>query len=113
MPKGSRPGERRGGRQKGTPNRVSKNTILREAIRSVIKEGETPLEYLLRIMRDPNENDARRLDAAKAAVAFVHPKLATVMHQGDDQAPLTVREVYTGVPRVLDDEGDDDGKVCH
>ena len=40
--------------------------------------GLSPLAYLLRVMRDETETPARRMDAAKTAAPFVHPKLATM-----------------------------------
>jgi hypothetical protein len=48
-----------------------------EATLKAVGNEMTPLEYLLRVMRhDPDE--ARRLDAAKAAAPYVHPRLATM-----------------------------------
>jgi hypothetical protein len=38
----------------------------------------SPLAYLLRVMRDEHETPARRMDAAKTAAPFLHPKLATM-----------------------------------
>ena len=51
MPRGSRPGERRGGRQKGTPN---KKTLLRNAALSAAAADPnlSPLDHLLNVMRD-------------------------------------------------------------
>src|ERR1700722_17197042 len=72
--RGSRLGERRGGRKKGTQNRA---TAERE--REVKASGATPLEYLLSIMRDTDLPRAERTDTAKAAAPYVHPKLASVM----------------------------------
>lgn len=40
--------------------------------------GLSPLAYLLRVMRDERETPARRMDAAKTAAPFLHPKLATM-----------------------------------
>ena len=40
--------------------------------------GLSPLGYLLRVMRDERESPARRMDAAKTAAPFLHPKLATM-----------------------------------
>jgi hypothetical protein len=40
--------------------------------------GLSPLAYLLRVMRDEQETPARRMDAAKTAAPFLHPKLATM-----------------------------------
>jgi hypothetical protein len=73
MPRGSRPGERRGGRRKGTPNKA---TAARQA--AVAASGLTPLDYLLSVMRDEGADPHTRLDAAKAAAPFVHPRMAQV-----------------------------------
>jgi hypothetical protein len=40
--------------------------------------GEMPLDFLLRLMRDPHSPMARRLEAAKAAAPFLHPKLSAI-----------------------------------
>jgi hypothetical protein len=37
-----------------------------------------PLDFLLRLMRDPQSPIARRLEAAKAAAPLLHPKLCAV-----------------------------------
>jgi hypothetical protein len=36
--------------------------------------GESPLDYMVRIMRDPNVPDTRRDDMAKAAAPFIHSR---------------------------------------
>lgn len=81
--RGSAPGERRGGRKKGTRNK--KNAALIEAIE---KSGITPLEYMLKTMRNPKMDVSRRDDMAKAAAPYVHPRLAAFMAKmaapGDD-----------------------------
>jgi hypothetical protein len=56
--KGSRPGERGGGRRKGTRNKA---TVIRE--QAIAASGELPLDYMLRIMPDPNEDALVRLVA--------------------------------------------------
>ncbi len=81
--KGSPKGVRQGGRQKGTPN---KTTLARQA--EIAAQGLTPLDYMLSVLRDTNENPTRRDDMAKAAAPYVHPKLATTTHKGDESAPL-------------------------
>lgn len=74
MSAGSKPGERRGGRKAGTPNKVPGiKTIGQEAAEA----GEQPLAYMLRIMRDRTQDDDRRDRMAIAAAAFLHPKLAS------------------------------------
>jgi hypothetical protein len=37
-----------------------------------------PLDFLLRLMRDPHTPMARRLEATKAAAPFLHPKLSAI-----------------------------------
>lgn len=73
MPRGSKPGERRGGRQAGVPNK--KNA---EKIAAIEASGITPLDFLLDVMRSANHDYAARIDAAKAAAPYVHPRLASV-----------------------------------
>jgi hypothetical protein len=68
---GKRPGA---GKKKGT--RAKKTVELLEAVAS---SGETPLEYMLRIMRDENADNSRRDDMAKAAASYVHSKMPTAI----------------------------------
>jgi len=75
MPRG---GPREGaGRPSGIANKAS---IARQA--EVAASGQTPLDYLLEIMRDTTAERGERLDAAKAAAPYVHPKLAAIEHSG-------------------------------
>ena len=85
---GSKSGERRGGRKKGTPNKASAK---REA--EIAKSGKTPLQFLLDRMRNAKVDMAERIECAKAAAPYVHPKLASVEHSGDGGGPLVVEIV--------------------
>jgi hypothetical protein len=73
MSRGSLPGERRGGRQRGTPN---KTTALRDAaiFQAVADPNFLPLDVFLAQMRDPDLPLEERITAAEAALPFVHPK---------------------------------------
>lgn len=71
------PGIKTGGRQKGTPNRA---TVQRQ--QEVAESGLTPLDYLLSIMRDEQAVIDMRIDAAKAAAPYIHPRLAAIDHSG-------------------------------
>lgn len=71
--RGSAPGERRGGRQKGTPNHATAAKVA-----EVAATGETPLDYMLRVMRDPTVEHDRRDKLASQAAPYVHPKLAMI-----------------------------------
>ncbi len=73
MPRGSKPGERRGGRQRGTPN---KTTALTNAAMTAAAADPNllPLDFLLGVMRDPNVQPDIRIKAALGAAPFVHLK---------------------------------------
>lgn len=86
---GARPGA---GRKPGGASKLSQ-----EAYERAKESGELPLDYLLRVMRDTNADEARRIDCAKAAAPYLHPKRAPVDGDGKE-AGLTLT-VVTGVPR--------------
>lgn len=71
--RGSRAGERRGGRTKGVPNKAN---AARTA--AIVASGLTPLDYMLTLLRDEKRADDERFEAAKAAAPYVHAKLAAV-----------------------------------
>jgi hypothetical protein len=73
------------GRPKGSLTRVS--AAQREA---AAQGGETPLDYMLRVMRDDMADSNRRDDMAKAAGPYVHAKLAAVEVTGKGGEPLQV-----------------------
>jgi hypothetical protein len=68
------------GRRVGTQNLVSQN--LRERI---LAEGISPLEFLLETMRDCKKPFDVRLDAAKSASPYLHPRLQTIAHVSKDE----------------------------
>lgn len=94
MPRG---GPRAGsGRKRGA---VSKATAARQAlIEEASKEGLTPLEYMLQVLRNDAEEKSVRLDAAKSAAPYMHPRLAAVEHSGNKDNPVSFT-IATGVPR--------------
>jgi hypothetical protein len=55
--RGSKQGERRGGRQKGSLNKRTE-----EVQREAAKGGMLPLEFMLRVMRDEHEDPLRRAE---------------------------------------------------
>ena len=78
-------GVRYGGRKKGTPNKATAAKA-----QSIANSGLTPLDYLLSLMRDDDQEPHIRADAAKAAAPYVHPKLANVELTGKDRGPVRV-----------------------
>jgi hypothetical protein len=109
MPRGSKPGERRGGRQKGAANKRS-----REIADKAVESGVTPLEFMLDILRAdmPPELKERieeeplsvelvqalsswrntRFEAAKAAAPYVHPRLQNTTVKVPDGLEIRVIE---------------------
>lgn len=85
---GARPGA---GRKPGTPNK--KNAAL---IAEVEKTGETPLQFMLRIMRDPRKPWADRMDMAKSAAPYVHAKLSSIEMSADVTTHETALEQLDG-----------------
>ena len=89
-------GKRQGaGRKPGSKTRKTADIALKAA-----EAGITPLEYLLEIMREPipNGTDAlakaqikiNRMDAAKAAAPYVHPRLTAIAHSGPDGGSIHI-----------------------
>lgn len=128
MSTGSAPGEHRGGRVKGTPNR---RTVEREAVRmraaemlADISGGKsfTPAEhgmaafveaatattndiftgtahdFLVLTYKDCRLPRAMRMDAAKAAIRYETPALAATTLVGDADNPVCVRTLDTRSP---------------
>jgi hypothetical protein len=94
---GQRPGA---GRPAGASNR---RTI--EQVEAVKASGLTPLEYLTGVYQDPTADEAKRIDAAKAAAPYVHAKLQTTTLQGPDGGPV---ETLQRVERVIVDPANQD-----
>jgi hypothetical protein len=92
----------RGGKRPGAgrkPGSLTKRT--RDIAEAAAAAGETPLDFLLRIMRDPSLPDGQRMDAAKNAAPYCHSRLNATTLKGDADGPLTVeiiRRTYADDP---------------
>ena len=84
MARGSKPGERRGGRQRGTPNKA---TVAKAAALASASADPTitPIQFLLGVMRDAKAPIGLRLQVARAAPPLVHgqSKIASVVDRAD------------------------------
>lgn len=78
-------GLKTGGRKKGVPNKATAKKAA-----EIAATGLTPLDYMLQRMRDETADPFVRLDAAKAAAPYVHPKLANIEHTGKDGGAIRV-----------------------
>jgi len=115
MPSGSKPGERRGGRKKGTPNRAS---IYRQ--QKAAESGPMPTDVMLDAMRHhytlvleerQKSRPDRKLVAAELALAhgyardaapYYHPKLATLHSNVNLTGRLTLEQlIIASMPQML------------
>ncbi len=76
-------GVKTGGRKKG-----AKNKATAQKAAAIAASGETPLDYMLGVMRNTGYEPETRLDAAKSAAPYVHPKLAAIELTGADGKDL-------------------------
>jgi hypothetical protein len=85
--RGSRPGERRGGRQKGTPNK--KTAYVRAVMAAhAAQENVSPLDLILAVMREPHVALGQRVSMALKALPHMHVKAKAGQPDGlrNDQA---------------------------
>lgn len=81
----------RGGSRKGAGRKVGKpNKATAELRAEIAASGETPLDYMLRVMRDPTNEHTRRDKMAMAVAPYVHPHLAAIEHTGGGGGPIKV-----------------------
>ena len=89
-------GKREGaGRKPGSKTKKTAEIALKAA-----EEGITPLEYMLNVMREPIPENAdplakaqmtaNRMDAAKAAAPYIHPRLSAVEVKGEIESTQRV-----------------------
>lgn len=93
---GARPGA---GRKRG-----ASTTRTREIADKAAEAGVTPLEFMLQVMRDEDATRAERLDMAKAAAPYIHPRLSAVEAKVDASVEQTISEIR----RTVVDPGNPD-----
>jgi hypothetical protein len=74
-----------GGKRPGAgPKKGAKYHFTQEAIRKAASAPDAimPLEFMLAVIRNEDEDFDRRMDAAKAAAPYIHAKLAQMEHKG-------------------------------
>ena len=83
-------GFKTGGRNAGTLNK--RTQAMFEEIAST---GETPLQYMLRVMRDPEAAVARRDAMAAAAAPYIHPRMAQIDMHAQHGVPIVGVRFWT------------------
>ena len=94
------------GNARGRP-KGSRNKRTRALLEAAEAGGEMPLDFLLRLMRDPQASMARRLEAAKAAAPFLHPRLNSIDHKVTGEAGAetpAIQVTFVRPPKYEDDE---------
>ncbi len=80
-----------GGRKRGSKN---KTTIARE---HAAKEGPnkslTPLQHMLKLMRDPKQPQEVRMEMAKAAAPYMHSRLQSTTVRNPEGEELVIRVI--------------------
>ena len=117
MPRGSAPGERRGGRRQGTPNRST--VLFEDALKRTDTSGDA-VDFLDRIWRDPDVPPTIRIDCARVVAPFDRPRLTALTKDGRDFAqtilPLAeyrawarqqIREAFGLPPLTIEHKADD------
>jgi hypothetical protein len=66
----------RGGKREGAGRKPGSVSRFDAEARQRALAGETPLDFLLSIMRDENEEKRVRIDVAKAAAPYCHSRLS-------------------------------------
>ena len=79
-------GLKTGGRIRGTPNRRPTYA----AVKAMMAGEQTPLDFLLGVMRDEKQDIQLRLMAAKAAAPYMHRSLKSVEQSGADGGPQRI-----------------------
>lgn len=81
----------RGGKREGAGRPAGAATKrTREMVDQAHADGLTPLEYMLEILRDPKKDDKDRMWAAEKAAPYLHPRLNSIEHKGEDGGAIKV-----------------------
>ena len=92
VPRGAKPGERRGGRAKHTANKSSL-----AAIEFFKYRNFDPLEKLIEEY-EQSDDPGTRVKILNTLCQYRHPRLSNVAHTGDADQPLVIKVNYGGGP---------------
>lgn len=89
--------DRKSNRGGARPNAGRKPGAVNKATAKAREEaeatGETPLQFMLRRMRDEEAPIADRMDMAKAAAPFIHAKLSSIEAKVEADVKASVRKI--------------------
>lgn len=98
-------------RGRGRPS-GSKSRRTREIAEKLAQGGITPLEYMISVMANSRLEHGMRLDAAKSAAPYMHPRLNAITVSGDpDGAAIEqVTRIELVAPFMESTRDDGDGE---
>lgn len=97
-------GKRSGSGRKMTEARKAQLAAAQEAAaRCKLSDGETPLDYMLRVMRDTTADTKRRDNMALGAASYLHPRLAAVEHSGQMGVTLTQEAALNEIEQATEE----------
>ena len=109
---GARPGA---GRKRGFEVQIrdrikaeAAEEAIKEVVREVRKKGDTPLEYMLNVMRDETVDSKRRDAMASAAAPYLHPRLSNAtlnVKQASSLREMTTDELIAALHAKRDSGG--------
>jgi hypothetical protein len=81
------------GRPKGSKDKAPRKTAAAKQAQAAASEGITPLDYMLKVLRDDNADSERRDRMAAQAAPYIHPRLASTEVKGEGGGPLKIEIV--------------------
>jgi hypothetical protein len=86
----------RGGKRSGAGRKAGSRTKkTQQFLAEVRASGETPVDYMLRVMRDEAAETSRRDDMAKAAAPYVNSKMPVALVPSAASSPVTAPDDET------------------
>ena len=81
------------GRPKGSGNKFTRD------VTDLLEDNQSPLEFMLSVMNDTDNEQRERLDAAKAAAPYIHARISYV----ETAEVETVQRVINAQPMSVDE----------
>jgi hypothetical protein len=94
-------------RPKGSLNKRTRAALHGVKTGDLVGNGMTPLEYMLKVMRDSEKSVELRLDAAKGVAPYVHARLSHVENVNlSPEDAMTEEEIQVKIQAMLQQDPD-------
>lgn len=89
-------------RTKGALNKRTRAALHAAQTGELGRGGISPIDYLLKVMRDSDKPDALRIEAAKSVAPYLQPKLSAVeLNTPDPLEGLSREDIINGLKSSL------------